>query len=121
MNPNLNNIIPQLDEWLEDEMVSSFIVGITKDVEAREDSYNGYQLFPIAEGDQRTVVQAECDLIDYYLSHDCLKDKCDNDRSAAGTGQVREVKQLYIGVRYNKAPIGANLIMFSDLDIPIIL
>ena len=119
MNTKLQSLIPQLNEWLEDEMVSSFIVGITKDIDARGESYSNYQLFLIAEGDQRSIVQAERDLIDYYLSRDGLKDKCENDRSAAGTGQVQDARQLYIAVHYKKASIGTNLLMFSDINIPI--
>lgn len=121
MNTKLRRLIPQLDEWLKDDMVSSFIVGITEDVDARGESYSNYQLFLIAEGDQRSIVQAECDLIDYYVSHTSLKDKCKNERSAAGKGHVQDVKQLYIAVRYNKAIIGASLMMFSDIELPISL
>lgn len=115
MNTKLRRLIPQLDEWLKDDMVSSFIVGITEDVDARGESYSNYQLFLIAEGDQRSIVQAECDLIDYYVSHTSLKDKCENERSAAGTGQVQDVRQLYIAVQYHDAPLGVHHIMFSDI------
>lgn len=115
MNTKLQSLIPQLNEWLEDEMVSSFIVGITKDVEVRGESYSNYQLFLIAEGDQRSIVQAERDLIKYYLSHTRLKDKCKNDPSAAGTGQVQDVSQLYIAVQYHDAPLGVHHLMFSDI------
>lgn len=102
-------------------MVSSFIVGITEDVDARGESYSNYQLFLIAEGNQGSIVQAERDLIEYYLAHTRLKDKCENDLSAAGKGQVQDVKQIYIAVRYNKAIIGASFMMFSDIELPISL
>lgn len=36
-------------------MVSSFIVGITEDVDARGESYSNYQLFLIAEGNQGSM------------------------------------------------------------------
>ena len=95
----MKGILPQIDDYLEQDIIIKFKVGITNDLEERKKGYPGYLLSTIAEGNAQQIIQGEKDLINYYLSHKSLYKKCENEKEAGGAGQVQDASIIYIAVK----------------------
>ena len=102
MNVKLTQILSQIVDYLKQDRIIEFKVGITDNLEERRKGYREFILSPIAEGDSQEIIQGEKDLIQYFKAHKTLKEKCSNEIGAGGAGQVENASIIYIAVRPNK-------------------
>lgn len=129
MDPRLLSIYQQIVEELSLTEVKAFKIGITSDVENREDDYllEGYtDLYVLAKGNNTNIKQAESDLIKALMLDDRVCSKCKNESAKLGLGQTQEADVLYVAVRIqfdntvSSLDIHLNNILFSN-GFPIIL
>ena len=103
-NKNFKELLDNLIRELSNEFIKSFKIGVTESiVERQNDSdYTGYQLFRLAYIDSDKAKSVEEEVISFFLSSS-VKNKCENNLKAAGAGQVKDAKELYIAIRATRS------------------
>lgn len=109
-------ILPKIEKWIESDEILTFKVGITDNIEERRQGYTSQhdvKLFKIAEGSNQAIIQAEKDLIDYFLASR-FREKCKNEPNTGGKGNVEKADELYVAIEY----VQTKTIKVEDLHVP---